>query len=77
MKNDKTYEMLRLKMNEIAVVPPQTLGPLTSLYKSIIPQFKFYPWRMAFLLSTLASFILYLLIGTSFVRIASILQFGF
>lgn len=77
MKNDKTYQLLLDKMHEVALVSPQTVGPFTGIYKRVVPFFKYYPWRMTALISFFATAILYLLFGSTLVKLASILQFGF
>lgn len=77
MRNEKTYRLLVAKMNEVAAVPPQTIGPFTGIYKRVVPLLKFSPWRAAFLLSIFATAVLYLIFGSALVRLASILQFGF
>lgn len=77
MKRDKTYDILVAKMHEMAMVPPQTVGPFTGIYKKIIPMFKFSPIRSLSFVSLVCTVILYLLLGSMLVKIASILQFGF
>lgn len=77
MKTQNTYQLLVAKMHEVAIVPPQTVGPFTGVYKRIVPYLKFAPWRAAFFLSVLATAFLYLIFGSTLVKIASILQFGF
>ncbi|MBI2617629.1 hypothetical protein HYW55_05850 [Candidatus Gottesmanbacteria bacterium] len=77
MKNDRVYELLVAKMQEMTVVPPQTLGPLTFAYKRIVPYLKFAPWRSTVTFSFLLSVFLYFLLGSTVVKIASLLQFGF
>lgn len=77
MNRDKTYELLLNKMHEVTVVPSQQLGGLTPLYKKIVPFFKFYPWRSAFIISLIGVLFLYLLLGSVLIRVASILQISF
>ena len=77
MKNDKFYQELVLKMHEVAVVPPQEVGPFTYMYKCIVPHFKFYPWISVSIISALSASVLYLLFGPLLVKLASILQYGF
>lgn len=76
-QDDKLYLLLKLKMEEMAVVPPQSLGPFTFLYKKIVPYFKFYPWRTAIFVSVVFSSFLYFILGKTLIRIVSILQAGF
>lgn len=77
MKNDKFYQVLVSKMQEVAVVPPQSVGPLTPFYKMVVPQLKYSPWRSMSVISILLAFFLYLVLGPILVKLASILQFGF
>lgn len=77
MRNPSTYQLLVAKMQEVSVVPPQTVGPFTGAYKRIVPFLKFAPWRAALLLSVSVTVFLYLIFGSTLVKIASILQFGF
>jgi hypothetical protein len=69
--------MLVTKMQEVAVVPPQTVGPFTGIYKRIVPSLKVAPWRSVVLTSFLLTCCLYFLFGPLLVRLASFLQFGF
>jgi len=77
MKEDKIYKLLVSKMQEIALVPPQTIGSFTPLYKKIVPRFKYYPWKSALIISLASTISLYLVLGSTLVKIASLLQFGF
>jgi hypothetical protein len=77
MRSEKTYQLLVNKMHEVAIVPPQNLGPFTVVYKKVVPYIKFYPWFAVSLISFVASLFLYLLLGSTLVRFVSILQFGF
>ncbi len=77
MKQDKTYQLLVAKMQEVAILPPQTLGPFTGVYKRVTPFFKFSPRRMTAILSLFATLLLYFFLGSTMVKLASILQFGF
>lgn len=77
MKQDKTYDILVAKMHEVAIVPPQTMGPFTGIYKKIIPMFKFSPVRSLSIVSLASAVLLYIALGSLLVKITSILQFGF
>lgn len=77
MKNDKVFKLMVARMHEVAVVPPQQIGPFTLLYKRIVPWFKFYPWRSALVVSLFASLFLYVILGITLVKLASLLQLGF
>lgn len=77
MENDFFYQQLVAKMQQVSIVPPQNMGPLTPLYKRLVPQFKHFPFKALIPLSLLAILFAYLIFGTKLVRLASILQFSF
>lgn len=77
MKQKKTYELLRVKMQSISGVPLQSFGLFTPLYKAVIPYFKYSPWFTISMLSAFLVFCLYFIFGTAIVRLASLLQYGF
>ncbi|OGG20198.1 hypothetical protein A3D03_01240 [Candidatus Gottesmanbacteria bacterium RIFCSPHIGHO2_02_FULL_40_13] len=77
MNNKKTYQLLVDKMREVAVIPTQEMGFLTPYYKKIVPRFKHSPWKSAIILSSFFAFLLYFLLGTTLIKLVSLLQFGF
>lgn len=77
MNDEKLYQLLVQRMQEVAVVPPQTVGPLTPLYKRVVPQLKWQPWRSVAAVSFVATIALYILFGVRVVHLASLLQYGF
>lgn len=77
MKQDKTYQLLVAKMHDVSVLPPQTIGPFTGVYKRVVPFLKIYPWRSAVVISTFATILLYFILGSALVKLASMLQYGF
>jgi hypothetical protein len=77
MKKDELYNKLVIKMHEASIVPPQDVGIFTPFYKRIVPQLKLYPWKMAIILSIIAGFGMYFLLGSALVKLVSILQIGF
>lgn len=77
MYDEKMYRLLVARMQEMAVVPPQTVGPFTGLYKRIIPQLKWHPWRVVATLSLMLTVSLYVVFGIRVVHLVSLLQFGF
>lgn len=77
MKTDITYNLLVAKMHEVAIVPPQELGPFTFFYKKATSCFKNHLWKTTFFLAAFFSVFLYFLLGSTLVRLVSILQFGF
>lgn len=77
MKDDLFYQNLITKMREVATLPPQEVGPFTSLYKRVVPNFKTQPWKTTTILSVFATFLFYILFGTTLIKVVSLLQFGF
>lgn len=77
MINDKTYQLLVAKMHEVAIVPPQELGPFTHLYRQSVSYFKSNLWKSVGGTSFIMAVILYLILGPALVKLASLLQFGF
>lgn len=75
--NNKTYRLLVSKMHEVTIVPPQNLGKFTFIYKKVVPYFKFSPWKTTAIISFVSAASLFLLLGPRFVKLVSILQFGF
>lgn len=77
MTDDKTYQLLVNKMHEVAIVPPQELGPFTIFYKRTTSYFKNSLWKTTGIVSFILSLFLYFLLGSSIVKLVSVLQFGF
>lgn len=75
--NDKTYKLMVSKMHEVTIVPPQSLGPFTFIYKKVVPYLKFSPWKTTAIISFVGAAFLFLFLGPRFVKFISILQFGF
>lgn len=77
--NDKIlFNNFYKRWEEVTTLPPQTVGPLTPVYKRVIPLFKYAPWRIivpvTFIAVTAGAFLLQEL---SAVQLASLLQGGF
>lgn len=77
MTEDKLYGLLLQRMHEVAVVPPQTVGPFTPMYKRVVPKLKWQPWRSVAVFSFFLAALLYLFFGVRVVHLASLLQYGF
>lgn len=77
MKDEKLYRLLLERMQEVAMVPPQTVGPFTYFYKRLVPGLKFHPWKITALVSFMFAVFFYLVFGVRLVRLVSLLQFGF
>lgn len=77
MKEDKLYQLLVTKMREVSSLPPQQMGPFTTIYKRVVPHLKFYPWKSIIFISFFFTTLLYLVFGIKIIKLASLLQFGF
>lgn len=75
--SDVTYRRFVKRWQEVTELPPQTLGPLTPLYKRLVRTLKVMPLPMLILTSLVLVLGLYLLIGGAITLLASILQRGF
>ena len=64
-------------MYQVTVVPPQSMGPLTPLYKRLVPWFKYFPFKTLIPASLLAILFAYLIFGSKLVKLASLLQLSF
>jgi len=76
MKNER-YNQLVAKMHEIAIVPPQEIGPFTGVYRIATSRLKVAPWKTASLFAFTAALFLYIILGPTLIRVVSLLQYGF
>lgn len=74
---DKLYERFKNRWKETTELRPQTVGPLTSLYKTATQRLKAMPMPTLFIISTILVLLLIWYIGPSIVSYVSILQRGF
>ena len=74
---DALYEKFLKRWEEVTDLPPQRLGPFTSLYKVITKRLKIMPWPALILLSIVVVFCVYLLLGSAITFVVTILQRGF
>ena len=72
-----TYQKFVKRWEEVTDLPPQTVGPLTPLYKTIARRLKVMPWPALVLTSLVVVIGLYLLIGSAITLLVSLLQRGF
>lgn len=75
--SDALYEKFVQRWEEVTDIPPQTLGPLTPLYKKVSKRLKVMPWPALLALSVALVGGLYLLSGPAIIRLVSLLQRGF
>ncbi|RJR15725.1 hypothetical protein C4579_01450 [Candidatus Microgenomates bacterium] len=74
---EKLFTNFYRRWEEVTEVAPQTMGPLTPLYKKVIPVFKTAPWRIIVPVSFLVVMMIALLHEVTAADIASLLQAGF
>lgn len=72
-----TYQKFVKRWEEVTDLPPQTVGPLTPLYKTVARRLKVMPWPVLVLSALIVVIGLYLLIGSAITLLVSILQKGF
>lgn len=72
-----TYKKFLTRWEEVVDLPPQTLGPLTPVYKILIRRLKVMPWPY-FVVTAVGIVVgLYVLVGSAITLLVSILQRGF
>jgi hypothetical protein len=72
-----TYQKFVKRWEEVTDLPPQTVGPLTPVYKAIVRRLKVMPWPALVLCALVVVIGLYLLIGSAITLLVSLLQRGF
>lgn len=75
--SDTTYQKFVKRWEEVTDIPPQTLGPLTGIYKQITKRLKVMPWPWFVAASIGFVLALYVLIGSTITILTSLLQGGF
>ncbi len=76
-QRDPLYQKFVQKWREVTDLPPQTVGPLTPIYKKTVPYLKFAPWRVLAPVSLILAAALAIILEVTSVQIASLLQRGF
>lgn len=72
-----TYTKFLKRWEEVTNLPPQTLGPLTGLYKFVTKRFKVMPWPWFLGVSILFMAVLYVLLGSAIAFLVTTLQRSF
>lgn len=75
--SDLLYQKFVRRWEQVIDLPPQTLGPLTPLYKALVRLLKVMPWPYFVLLSIAVVIGLYVLVGSAITILVTILQRGF
>ncbi len=74
---DITYQKFVRRWEEVVEIPPQTLGPLTGLYKRMTKRLKIMPWPWFLGVSLVFTAGLYVIFGPGIAAIVTLLQRGF
>lgn len=74
---DKTYQAFVAHWKETTDLPPQTVGPLTPLYKRGIRYVKSMPVSVIIMVSIAFVCFLFLLLGSAVPTLVTMLQRGF
>lgn len=74
---DATYQKFVKRWEEVIEIPPQSLGPLTQIYKRVTKHLKVKPWPWFVGVSFLVAVGLYLIFGPAVSVIVTLLQRGF
>lgn len=74
---DPVYERFRERWKETTDLPPQTVGPLTPLYKRVTSRLKIMPWPFLVVGAAVIVVGLFILFGPLVVKLTSLLQRGF
>lgn len=74
---DATYELFVKRWKEVTDLPPQSVGPLTPLYKWFTRRFKVMPWPWFFVAGLMLALVLYTVFGSAISFIVTTLQRGF
>ncbi len=75
--SNTTYHKFIRRWEEVIDLPPQTLGPLTPVYKALIRRLKVMPWPYFALTAAALVVALYILIGSAITLLVTLLQRGF
>lgn len=77
MDEERILEKLREKREEVRELPIHNLGALTPYYKDTASFFKTAPWRLGIFLAVWATLVIFFLLGSSFLKLASLIGKGF
>jgi len=71
------YENFYSRWQEVVELPPQTVGPLTPVYKRVAPFLKHAPWRILIPIALILVCLVALVHNLTAPQVASLLQKGF
>ncbi len=72
-----SYRKFLFHLEEVFDLPPQTVGPLTPVYKKLVPLVKTMPWKIFVPLAFMVAFGLAYIFRAHAVWWVSLLQWGF
>jgi hypothetical protein len=75
--NDKTFDKIVSRWQEVVDIPPQTVGPFTSLYKQITSKLKVMPWPLLFVVSVVVVLGIFFVFGPATLFLVELIQRGF
>jgi len=74
---DITYQKFVKRWLEVTDLPPQSLGPLTPVYKVLTRRLKIMPWPALVAVSIFTVAAIFILFGSAITVLVSVLQRGF
>ena len=74
---DTMYNKFVKRWEEVTDLPPQSVGPLTPAYKTLVSKLKVMPWPALVLVAIVVVGGLYLFFGSAITLLVSVLQGGF
>lgn len=77
MPKDLLYHKFYTRWEEVTLLPSQTVGPFTPLYKRAVPFLKNAPWRILIPFALVLVTAVILLLEVTAVQITSLLQQAF
>lgn len=75
--SQQLFSRLSQKMSEVTEVQPQTVGPLTPVYKGATHYLKVAPWKILIPLSLVLAIFALKFLGPISIRLVSVLQQAF
>ncbi len=71
------YQRFMKRWEEVTDLPPQSLGPLTGVYKWCTKRFKVMPWPWFIGVSIVIAIGIYIILGSAISYLVTLLQRGF
>jgi len=75
--SNTVYQQFVKRWEEVTDLPPQSVGPLTPVYKRLTKHLKVMPWPVLVVVSICIVVGVFLLVGSTVTFIVSLLQRGF